>query len=404
MWHPAPRTEAALAALAAAEEDRRVRPDRYLLDPDQVASVAARGGDTEDFESRWREGLEQYLGSATEDGRLNALGIAMAARTAISRLRAGATMTRFRRGRPATTTDPIAPPIFITGGWRTGTTFLFRMLATDPRLRAPLPAELADPCRVASMDAEERERFIDASGAAHEVLHALNPELRTIHDSGARLPEECGLAMGTDLRNWAFSATTRLESYSDWLADQDLTPSYIAYRKVLETLDSGDGRRWVLKAPPHIAELSSLAAAFPGAVVVMLHRDIVETVASGASLFAVFRSTYSDDVDAVDVGRFQADQTERWLTRARSFRQGPSASDVRLMDIGYTDLVNDPVTAVGSVLRAAGMDPPTDPAGFVSAYKGSAPRHAHGTHRYSAGDFGLDADELRDRFAHLLAP
>ena len=53
----------------------------------------------------------------------------------------------------------------------------------------------------------------------------------------------------------------------------------------------------------------------------MLHRDIVETVASGASLFATFRSTYSDEVDAVDVGRFQANQTELWLRRAIDFRQ-----------------------------------------------------------------------------------
>lgn len=401
MWTPAPRSDTALAAIAAAEADRLNRPDRYHLDPERIAAAAAGEGGVADFDERWRSGLEQYLGSAVEDGRLNALGTAMVAQNAITRLRAGTTMSRFRRDQPSEACTPIAPPIFITGGWRTGTTFLFRLLATDPRLRAPLPVELREPCRVATMSDEERERFVDAGAGASELLHALNPELRTIHDFGARLPEECVLGMGTDLRNWAFPSTTRLDSYADWLTSEDLGPTYRNYRKVLEALDDGDGRRWVLKAPPHLAELPSLAAAFPGAVVVVLHRDIVETVASGASLFAVFRSTYSDEVDGADVGRFQADQTERWMRRAQAFRRGPTAVDVTIVDLSYRDLVRDPVTAITDVLRAGDLEPPRDPAAFVAAYQEANPRNAHGTHRYSAADFGLDEGELRERFGSI---
>lgn len=402
MWHLPSRTDAALAAIHAAEEDRRHRPERYDLDPELVAAAAVRhDGDEARFDDGWREGLEQYLGSAAEDGRLHAFGTAMAARTAISRLRAGADRARYQDAHPALADRELTPPIFITGGWRTGTTFLFRLLATDPRLRAPLPAELAAPWRLAGMSDDERERSIEASAQAHDVLHALNPELRTIHDSGGRLPEECGLAMGTDLRNWAFSATTRLESYTQWLAGQDLGPAYRHYRTVLQALDRGDGRRWVLKAPPHVAELPRLAAAFPGAIVVHLHRDIVETIASGASLFAVFRSTYSDEVDAADVGRFQADQTERWLRRALAFRRDPASEQVTVVDLAYTDLVCDPVAAVSTVYLAAGMEPPVDTTTFVEAFHESSPRHAHGSHRYSAADFGLDDGELRERFEFL---
>ena len=54
---------------------------------------------------------------------------------------------------------------------------------------------------------------------------------------------------------------------------------------------------FVLRAPAHTAELDHLIAAFPGVVVVQIHRDIVPTLASGKSLFAVYRATYSDDVD-----------------------------------------------------------------------------------------------------------
>lgn len=204
--------------------------------------------------------------------------------------------------------------------------------------------------------------------------------------------------MGTDLRNWAFSATTRLDSYTDWLAQQDLGPAYRNYHGVLRALDAGDGRRWVLKAPPHLAELPALADTFPGAVIVQLHRDIVETITSGASLFAVFRSTYSDEVDASDVGRFQSEQTERWLRRADAFRSDPSRGQVTVVDLAYRDLVADPVAAISAVYSAADMEPPGNLDTFVGAYNAAHPRHAHGTHRYAAGDFDLDPEELRERF------
>ena len=69
MWQPAPRTDAARAAIAAARADREARPERYVLDAEQIASTAARAVDDEArFDPGWREGLTQYLGSAAEDG------------------------------------------------------------------------------------------------------------------------------------------------------------------------------------------------------------------------------------------------------------------------------------------------------------------------------------------------
>jgi hypothetical protein len=169
---------------------------------------------------------------------------------------------------------------------------------------------------------------------------------------------------------------------------------------VIEALDRGDGRRWVLKAPAHTAELPHLVGAFPGAVIVHLHRDIVETVASGASLFATFRSMYSDEVDPVDVGRAMADQTELWLRRAATYRS-TSSTAAAFVDVDYRRLVDDPVSVLTRVYAAAGIDPPDRPDELVAAYHASHPRHGHGEHRYSATSFGLDEQELRDRFSFV---
>lgn len=391
---------------AAADADRAARPDRYDLGDgaaERVVRRAVRNGDVADLgpASGWRDGLDAYLASAAADGRLNAVGRRMVLDTAAAKLRARTAIDAARRsnggGRRLA-----APPIVIIGGWRTGTTFLFRLLATEPRLRAPLPAELTAPWRFAGLGGDDRERLIDAGAAAHDLLHLLNPALAAVHDSGARLPEECVLAMGTDLRNWGFSSTVRLDGYTEWLARQDLAGSYERHRDVLELLEDGSGRRWVLKAPAHTAELPNLAAAHPGAVVVHLHRDVVETIASGSSLFATFRATYSDEVDPVDVGRFQTDQTERWLRRAADFRRSPAAAGVTYLDVAYADLVADPGAVVQQVLSAAGMAPAADVDGLVAAHAAAQPRHGKGAHRYSPEAFGLDPGALRERFAALV--
>lgn len=405
LWTPPPRTAEAAALYAAAEQDRTARPERYRLgaaEADAAVDRAARGVDGgRDLlgdPSQWRDGLERYLGSAAQDGRLNAVGARTARGTAVAKLRARISMGRHLAEHPETTGRPLLPPIVIVGGWRTGSTFLFRLLATDPRLRAPLPAELGSPWRFAGLTGRDREDLLDAASGAHDVLHHLNPALAGVHDSGARLPEECVLAMGTDFRNWGFSSTMRLDGYTGWLAEQDLAGSYARYREILQTLDTGDGRRWVLKAPAHTPELSRLAAAFPGACVVHLHRDVVETVASGASLFAVFRSTYSDDVDARDVGRFQAGQTERWLRRAVAFRGSPAASRVTVLDVRYRDLVSATAAALRRIYAAAEIEAPADVDGMIERSHADRPRHAKGVHRYTAADFGLDEHDLRRRF------
>ncbi|WP_166908215.1 sulfotransferase [Mycobacterium sp. DL440] len=399
-WSAPIRTPEALKAYAAAEQDRAARPDRYQLGADAIdivvdrgtrgAGVGILGGPDE-----WRPGVEQYLASAEEDGRLNAFGALTAQRTASGRLAARVATARYLQEHPATEQRPLLPPVIITGGWRTGTTFLYRLLDRDPRLRAPLPAELGAPWRLpGDLDGDERGRRLEAAAAGPYLLHVLNPMMAAVHDSGPNLPEECVLGMGTTLRNWGFTATTRLDAYASWLAGQDFAAEYAQHRRMLQILDAGDGRRWVLKAPAHTAELRHVIATYPGACIVQLHRDIVETVASGASLFATYRSTYSDDVDGADVGRFQTAQTELWLRRALDARA--TASTVTWLDVQYPDLVADPEETVRRIYAAVQMEPP-DIAGMLAEQRRAQPRHGKGTHRYLPEEFGINPAELRDR-------
>ena len=399
-WRPPPRSAAAQEIYAAAEQDRLDRPERYTLDPAAVLDrIAARGEVTEDqFAPGWRPGLEKFLESAREEGKLNAIGARTALATATGRLIAGASMRRCLREHPGAARTEVRAPLVIVGGWRTGTTFLFRLLGTDPRLHAPLPAELVAPWLFT--DASARPST-SVTAAGTRMLHTLNPEMAVVHPSGPDLPEECVLAMGTDLRNWGFTSMFGVPSYARWLTGQDFTEPYARYREVLQLLSVSDPRRFVLKAPAHTGELDHVATALPGSIVIQIHRDIVTTIASGASLFAVYQSTYSDTVDAVDVGCRQTEQTEHWFRRAQQFRASPRCADVTFVDIDYRDLVERPATVLEAIYAAADMAPPPDLDRFIADYHQAHPRDGHGVHRYTAADFGLDAAELRGRFAFL---
>lgn len=235
----------AVSASSSAARFRAARPDAYALEPEPVIPAALRGAGPAGLgdPAYWCEGLDRFLASAREDGRLNAVGARTARGTAVAALRARLAMNRLRRtGRPLR-----QPPIFITGGWRTGTAFLHRLLAADLRLRAPLPAELAVPWKFAGASRQKREGLIQSGSGANDLLNSLNPGLAAVHDHGPRLPEECVVGMNSAFRNWGLSATVRLDGYSRWLAGQDLTGTYLDYRHVLAAFDAADGRRWVLK-------------------------------------------------------------------------------------------------------------------------------------------------------------
>jgi len=397
MWSPPPRSGEAKAIHGAAEADRAVHPERYRLDPDAiVAEAMSKGGFAQNDDGDWRPGLNVYIDSAREEGRLNALGLRNVASSALGRLQARRAIARAFEHAPALRDRSIQRPVFVIGGWRTGTTLLQRLLASLPALRGAYPSELAVPWRFAGLDESARNALLDAGEAAHQRLHVLNPAMWAIHPSGGRLVEECVLAMGTDLRNWGFTSTLRCPSYAAWLLEQDFASSYRRYADILRLLQDDSGRRWVLKAPAHTAELPSLLAAFPDAFIVQLHRDVVETVTSGASLFAVFRSTYSDDVDPAEVGRYQLDMTATWFERAMRARDAhPGAA---FIDIAYAELVADPIATIEAICRGCDVDWTAD-ARRAADVRLQALRQQRGVHKYTPQDFGLDPDEILNRFA-----
>lgn len=131
-----------------------------------------------------------------------------------------------------------------------------------------------------------------------------------------------------------------------------------------------------------------------------LHRDVVQTVTSGASLFSVFHATYSDQVDAAEVGRYQLRMTRTWFDRAAAAREANPAG--RVIDVDFRRFIADPIAMVAEICRLG--DVPWDQSSHESVGKRLVElNRQHATHRYEPEDFGLTPEEIREHLSDYSA-
>lgn len=300
---------------------------------------------------------------------------------------------------PEVLDEPITPPIVIAGLQRSGTTMLHRLIGADPRVRAVQSWEVVHLLPSRWERAGERPRVrIAQTKLAELALRYLNPQFFAIHAVEADGPEEDVLLQEYSLLSQVPEAMLNVPAYAEWLARQDVRPSYEYLKVLLQVLARQDRRpHWVLKTPAHLEHLDTLLDVFPDAVIVNTHRDPVRTTASFSSMLAHGHSMFSDSVDAAAVARHWLRRNVDMTERALVVRQHHPD---RFVDVRYDDLIADPMAQIDRIYSVAGveLDGPTRAA--MHRHRQSHQQNAHGVHRYSLEEFGLTEDEVAASYAH----
>jgi hypothetical protein len=303
---------------------------------------------------------------------------------------------RRRRLRPAVDAVPVPAPVFVTGLLRTGTTLLQNLLGEHPDVRAPRLWELLAPATEIRWP-WQRAGLIRAARRYVTEYYTAAPAFRAIHPLDAERPEECHRLTGVTFTAEIYSLRYRVPGYTEWLRQQDFRAAYEYHRTLLRCLLSrrpGSGRV-VLKCPSHLWHLDELTAVYPDAAVVRLHRDPEVCVPSVCSLTAVVRAARSSTVDKQEIGAYWLEHAHRGLSAQR-----PAA---RILDLRYQDLIADPVRAANVVCEFAGIPRTARAQARMRRFLDRNPQGKHGTHSYSAAEFGLSPAELRRRFADYRA-
>ena len=276
-------------------------------------------------------------------------------------------------------------PIFVLGHWRTGTTFLHELLASDPRHIFPKGYQCGTP-----------HLFLLLETSFRPLLGYALPERRPMDDMRLDLerPQEdeyalLGLLGHSTLRSFIFPADGPADGAYLSLRDLDAAAraawkeAWVYFLKSV-AIRHGDDRRLVLKSPQHTARVRTILEVFPDAKFIHLVRNP----------FAVFASTVrtwqilSDTQGLQGVGAADAWVKESVLaTFAEMYRCYEEDRALipagNLYELRYEDLAADPMRALGDIYRALDL-------GDVTHCEGPAARRVLESSGYKVRSHQLD--------------
>jgi hypothetical protein len=122
----------------------------------------------------------------------------------------------------------------------------------------------------------------------------------------------------------------------------------------------------------------------------------VNVLPSICSLVTGWRSLYEGSADAQAIGAWQLDLYAGMIERAMAVRE--RSDPKQFFDLGFRELVSDPVAAIERIYAHFGFAWTADTERRMRAWHEGNPQHKHGGHPYTLAEFGLREEEIAERF------
>lgn len=355
----------------------------------------------EDFGPRsFLDGLAILLESLTADvpygpeDRQRAIDLVM--RRLVNRLEIEAWFA----AHPEAANAPIDRPVSIVGLPRTGTTALGNMLSLEPQFRALRPWEQERPCPPPRIEDEETDPRRVAYRERIEAMLREQPEQAAMHHWEVDATMEDTEVLGLEFR--AQQMTMPVWRYHAWWRTGDMRESFAYHARVVRLLQSHrPPNRWLFKAPHHKFHLEPIVEAYPDIRFVFTHRDPAKAVPSYASFIcALFPPAVVATIGKEKIGREIHGHLLTGMKQAMAARErlGPE----RFLDVHHAELAAKPIAVLERIYDWLGMEL-TDATRIRFERWGEQNRSgAHGAHRYTASEFGLSPDAIREEYGSYI--
>jgi hypothetical protein len=371
------------------------------FEPDRLEAAARRKTRLDDFgPARYRAPFERLCESYLHDCDLTFLGRVFCHGTLLHALTNRLLIQQALRNDPGICQEEVRRPLFVLGLPRTGTTFLFNLLAQDPACRPLMFWESMSPAPPPRPETYATDSRIAEGRRKVRFLNRALPELSGIHEFTPDGPEEClGLLMNVFLTPFVRGRVPLYREWLDQVSDAEIDAAYAEYRTQLQLLQRhAKGEHWILKCPSHAFGLGGLLANFPDAAIVQTHRDLSRSVPSLCSLSFAFEQLCYQTPDRQRVGRGMLKVVEQLITRGIQGRERGDPDGERVLDVAYADVTRAPIATVERIYGHFGYDLSSEFRTRLNEYlardkHGSAPKHT-----YSLAEFGITPEELRNRF------
>jgi hypothetical protein len=388
---------AALAAADAAPVELR---------EEVVLAAARRDSGLHDLgDEAFRERLRVWLASADEDRELGPLGRATVFGNCVRVLKNRLRLEDLVRRHPEIHAVELPRPIIIAGLPRSGTTHLVNLISADRRLRSlpyweslePFPAPGDVP------GADGLDPRLARCRQSYERADRLLPHLRAMHHMTPEHVHEEIEVQELDFATYNLEWYARVPRWRDFYLSCDLRPSYRYLRKALQALTWLRGpQRWILKSPQHLEQLGPLVETFPDATIVLTHRDPVHVLQSAITMLAYGARVRRTRIDLADIASYWTDRIERLLRACvRDRDQVPAGQGI---DVLFHEFMADDVATVERIYARAELPMTTAARAQLDAFMAENARGKFGRVLYDLrGDFGIDPDDVRRRFAFYFA-
>jgi hypothetical protein len=347
------------------------------------------------------EALTVLVQSANDDADLDEQGEAVFGGMIVSLLARRLEIEDWYAQHPEIDDQQIGAVLFGVGLPRTGSTALSYLLAQDRNVRSLRMWEASQPTPPPELDGEDHDPRFLAAQEAMSGLRAVPEELKSMLPSSPDGPSECLELLNLSFRCSMLDTVAQTPSYNAWLVDCDFGPAYRYHQRALKLLQwRRPPNRWRLKSPAHMFGIDALDAVYPDAKFVITHRDPAKVIASVASVETAVVRMYTGRADPMYFGQHCVDDWDLALRRFLAFRD--RVGEDRFHDIAFIDMQSDPIGAVRGLYDWLGEELTPETAAAMQAWwDGSQDdRSAGGGHHYTPEEFGLDADELHERFAY----
>ena len=381
-------------------------PDQTLPDSSQFAEEAKAATGLSDFGDPWIfENLDALLPHLRGEANLTETGIAGAHAMVMTALTNRLRHVDLVKRHPEILEEEIEVAAVVVGLPRTGSTMLHRMLASAPGMTGAKWWETQNYSPFVGDDPHDPEPRRAAAKQYLDYFLEHAPDIMSIHPMNIDQPDEELIIQGHMFSSTMTEGMYFVPSYAQWLMENSRTRSYPDLKEALQSLQwqdkaRGPGTKWVLKTPGHLMALDAVLDTFPGAKIVMTHRDPVQTVPSYASMeYTLYQMAAEVDREAVGAQweKRLAQLLESFMdVREDRMKHGDGSE---FIDVKYTDLVSDPIDTGKRVLREAGVDITPEVEAGMQEWVEANKREDRAPHKYTLEDFGLEKEEIEKRFA-----
>jgi len=360
-------------------------------------AIAARG--SQDFGADdYREALAVLCESLDADASLTPIGEFALRGMIVDALAARLDCEAGWAAHPEAEQHAVEAPIVIIGLPRTGTTALHHLMAQAPDVQALEHWLMRTPKPRPPLSRLRDDADFLAAEARVAMIFERSPDMKAIHEIEADLPDECWNLFAQQFIHSSYQANADVGRYAKWWADQDLTPVYRRHLRNVQLIGHREPeKRWLFKDATHLFDLDALLAVYPDARIVQTHRDPVSLIPSVCSLCWSARSALNDGTDPIAFGASTLDLWRRGIEDMMAARARHPETPV--YDLAFDRFVADPVAVIAEIHDAFDLPLSQDTAASMRAFREARPKGRHGEHRYALGDWGLDADAIRERFS-----